>query len=1074
MKHLLIILTLLLAGRSTEAQYAQAIAVLHAITMTTNAGGSVNQNYWIQDLPGEVSQTVNFTAAGDYRFDFTGHGTKQNTTWSTLDIKIDNTIFKTISINSSQPGVWSTVINIPTTGNHTVAMSFSNETSNTANSFKLYMALLYITPGSVAGPVVYPAIVKQNLPVFHKGFLNSNHFASGVLRGFTFNRQNPNPSPDADILAAKAYGANLIRIFVQLHNNGTNYSILAADLTMADHFLHMAFLNKFYVNICVTEDNQNESYWGSTALKASFVTCIGQVAARYKDSMEVACIAMSNEPGMVGHVGEFAFFAQQMANAIRTNDPNHVIIMPAGVGSQDIYRLTEPIPFSNVVYEVHHYSAFEITHQGEPKNLSDNVRTRYPNVSTESFYNSGLGLWDLNAMIADLKIHVDFATAYNIPLYVGEFSCTPWAPDWSACRFITDAISLYEQYGWSWTLHSFRQYQGWDHEIPPSRWYTYTFVNAAPQVSGGYGTLTQYRTDTTCVMGVCQQYFLLNPDPQETTTEPLNPVDVAKARGVWGYSALAATTDIKQFRPYGIKGIHLVLNWKDIQTAQTTYNWSVLDTKLQTLKDSGLLAGIVIITGQNAPGWVKTACGSFTTTGGATSGSYPDYHNAQYSTFYLAFQQALADHINVLSNGLKNVLAYYQVAEGYDGDDVPYSGTAVSPFSWTTTAWDTQKKTWWDAIAGYQSENSAFLKLMFNPGDGKNTAYCISRFPGSLNKDLFLSQQYNFNGESPYLPRIVNLSRSEGRNFWLASGFRHRRETFSLICSAISGGLGMFDVTPEYIAQNHETTESVADPALTNLLNEFSQQQSNNDPVKAMCYLRAPISQDSTYFDPAIYGAVIDPAQLTAYNNAVATINAAGYDFDYRDYQIALANAQYANPARLSALRTAFPDFSYSTTSSYLNDFGSSLVNNYELNMHQVNARTTSYGTHRVAEATDANSMYGRDGKGFIMTGGVGEMFFDVSSNLQGGLNTVKLEITYLDSGFGTWNVYCYRCNKATVTPSITNQNTLKTKTVTLTIPQFRFDNRINGGDFSIQTSADFPLEFIKITNTTKTQGALP
>jgi hypothetical protein len=51
MKHLLIILTLLLAGLTAEAQYAQAIAVLHAITMTTNAGGSVNQNYWIQDLP---------------------------------------------------------------------------------------------------------------------------------------------------------------------------------------------------------------------------------------------------------------------------------------------------------------------------------------------------------------------------------------------------------------------------------------------------------------------------------------------------------------------------------------------------------------------------------------------------------------------------------------------------------------------------------------------------------------------------------------------------------------------------------------------------------------------------------------------------------------------------------------------------------------------------------------------------------------------------------------------------------------------------------------------------------------
>jgi hypothetical protein len=243
-----------------------------------------------------------------------------------------------------------------------------------------------------------------------------------------------------------------------------------------------------------------------------------------------------------------------------------------------------------------------------------------------------------------------------------------------------------------------------------------------------------------------------------------------------------------------------------------------------------------------------------------------------------------------------------------------------------------------------------------------------------------------------------------------------------------------------------------------------------------MLYLRQPVSLDSSYYDPAVYGPVIDPAQQAAYDARIAEINAGGYTTSYKNWLIALATAQYANPARLAALKAAHPTYRSSDT-SYFNDFGTSLVNNYGLNVTQVDPRNTSYGIHRVADLTDSTNMFGRDGRGFLMYNGFGEMFFDVSDSVKGRINTVQIEVTYLDSGYGTWNVYCQRCNKTAVGASIQNLNTGKIKTATWTVSRFKYDNRMNGADFSIRTSEDFPLLFIKLTNISKQQettGALP
>jgi len=84
-----------------------------------------------------------------------------------------------------------------------------------------------------------------------------------------------------------------------------------------------------------------------------------------------------------------------------------------------------------------------------------------------------------------------FQQKYKVPIYVGEFSCIRWAPLSplnglpTANNYVADAIALFESYGWSWTYHAWRQYYGWDAEVPESFLYQWSYTNEYPNIPGG-------------------------------------------------------------------------------------------------------------------------------------------------------------------------------------------------------------------------------------------------------------------------------------------------------------------------------------------------------------------------------------------------------------------------------------------------------------------------------------------------------------------------------------------------------------------------------------------------------------
>ena len=91
----------------------------------------------------------------------------------------------------------------------------------------------------------------------------------------------------------------------------------------------------------------------------------------------------------------------------------------------------------NVIYQVHMYQPGEYTHQGVHCADDNYPKFAYPNAKKG---------WNR------------------------DFIRKRLAPE-GAGQYIADCISLFEEYGWDWTYHAFREWPGWsvEHEVDGKR-----------------------------------------------------------------------------------------------------------------------------------------------------------------------------------------------------------------------------------------------------------------------------------------------------------------------------------------------------------------------------------------------------------------------------------------------------------------------------------------------------------------------------------------------------------------------------------------------------------------------------
>ncbi len=195
-----------------------------------------------------------------------------------------------------------------------------------------------------------------------------------------------------------------------------------------------------------------------------FVEVWRSIAQRYKGVRTIWGFDLANEP-----VEEFVEegcddwhgLAERTARAIREIDPERTIIVEAPPwGSPESLADFTPIAVPNVVYSAHMYVPHQFTHQGVHQRNQPPVD--YPGEIAGKY-------WDKDALRAALRPVAEFQRAYNVHIYMGEFSAIRWAPGDSAHRYLRDVIDIFEENGWDWSYHAFREWNGWSVEHGPDR-----------------------------------------------------------------------------------------------------------------------------------------------------------------------------------------------------------------------------------------------------------------------------------------------------------------------------------------------------------------------------------------------------------------------------------------------------------------------------------------------------------------------------------------------------------------------------------------------------------------------------
>lgn len=271
----------------------------------------------------------------------------------------------------------------------------------------------------------------------------------------------------------EVWNANLLRFQISRPDGWDNTTvegfrrIVHRRLKELDRILPLA--RKYGIKVVIdmhvgpgTKVNQllsNALSW-EPEMQQALVDVWREIAARYKGDPVLYGYDLLNEPREENYVykpgGGLSWnrLADRIARAIREIDPKTpIVIEPHNWGGATGLETFQPIHVPNVIYSIHNYNPGAYTHQGVMAGRKTGVR--YPGMINGKYY-------DRKALEEYFRPAVEFQKKYNVPIYVGEFGVARWAPN--AEQWLEDMISIFEKYGWDWTYHSYREWDGWSAE----------------------------------------------------------------------------------------------------------------------------------------------------------------------------------------------------------------------------------------------------------------------------------------------------------------------------------------------------------------------------------------------------------------------------------------------------------------------------------------------------------------------------------------------------------------------------------------------------------------------------------
>ena len=193
---------------------------------------------------------------------------------------------------------------------------------------------------------------------------------------------------------------------------------------------------------------------------AAFLDTWRRIAARFRGHPAIYGYDLVNEPHQRGPA-PFSYWEVQRlaAEAVREIDPDTPVVVESNLADRACaFRYLSPLAMDNVIYQCHMYQPTEYTHQGVAGNPATDGGK--PLAWPGTFHGQ---VWDKEFVRRELEPVLAFQRRHKCKIYVGEFSAAAFAP--GAENYLRDCIELFEEYGWDWTYHAFREAPVWDVEM---------------------------------------------------------------------------------------------------------------------------------------------------------------------------------------------------------------------------------------------------------------------------------------------------------------------------------------------------------------------------------------------------------------------------------------------------------------------------------------------------------------------------------------------------------------------------------------------------------------------------------
>ena len=474
----------------------------------------------------------------------------------------------------------------------------------------------------------------------------------------------------------------------------------------------------------------------------------------------------------------------------------------------------------------------------------------------------------------------------------------------------------------------------------------------------------------------------------------------AEAKPGYGISSWAGWKpgQISQAECPELRSVPLILKWDSLEPASGRYAFAEeLGRPLQAAQEGGLYITLMIWVGPAAPEWIYQngvprviTNRSVNALGQKTDGQkeYPYYLHPEYKKRFMGLIDAFGKYVSALPPALRARIVFVQCAEGSTGDGQPYKGKPLEQkYAISDEVWNDFRLAAWkryrDAVPGIP------ILVNSDANGGLETQWLLENMDVIALKQGMFSHGFQVSDNGERLAKFqaleaaakqrgkLVLTRGEMDGELFEMGWSKRNIPQALYWSGIFATHCRLDIW-------NVPYQALKDRANWPAGAFFNKYAGHKDPATApaaFCALRDGLdASDFNRFPAAEFGG--KPGQKKEVDRYLRITKA------YASYGALMADPEKAIGGGMINRKSSGP-----------NDVGWDILSgNYSRFLTQIEPGSGDVGRWNIDE-----SIYGRFGRAFEHQSGKKQLRFQLDPRFAA--KQVKVSVTYLDQGTGSWSI---------------------------------------------------------------------